>query len=63
MQANENKRKQNSFHLFFGIGTFQRVTADSNKKNFPSVTLCLERHTGSNSAPDESRRISRLGNQ
>src|ERR1700733_14782102 len=40
MQGNERKRKQMSFHflsLIFGIRTFQRVTADSNKKNFSPV--------------------------
>jgi hypothetical protein len=32
MQAKESKNAFVCFHLFFGIGTFQWVTADSNKK-------------------------------
>jgi hypothetical protein len=34
MKGNERKSAFISFYLFFVIGTFQRVTADSNKKNF-----------------------------
>src|ERR1700722_18958112 len=33
MKANESKMIFICFHLFFGIGTFQWVTADSNRKN------------------------------
>jgi hypothetical protein len=32
MKENESKIAFISFHLFFRIGTFQRVTADSNQK-------------------------------
>jgi hypothetical protein len=32
MQVNESKIAFICFHLLFGIGTFQWVTADSNKK-------------------------------
>jgi hypothetical protein len=34
MKGNERKNAFISFHFFFGIVTFQKVTADSNKK-FP----------------------------
>jgi hypothetical protein len=45
MKGKESKRAFIRFHLLFGIGTFQRVTEDSNKKILFPVTLCLERHT------------------
>src|SRR3984885_15838802 len=32
MKGNKRKKAFISFYLFFGIGTFQWVTADSNKK-------------------------------
>jgi hypothetical protein len=35
MKENERKYAFICFHLFFGIGTFQRVAAEKNKKNFP----------------------------
>jgi len=34
MQINESKIAFICFYLFFGIGTFQCVTADKNKKSF-----------------------------
>jgi hypothetical protein len=40
MKTNESKIAFFSFHLLFRIGTFQWVTADSNKKNpFPCHTV------------------------
>jgi hypothetical protein len=38
MKTNESKIAFICFHLFFGNGTFQRVTADSNKKKNPSLS-------------------------
>jgi hypothetical protein len=38
MKENESKIAFISFHLFFRIGTFQRVTADSNQK-IPSAVV------------------------
>jgi hypothetical protein len=35
MKGNENRIAFISFHFSFRIGTFQRVTADSNKKILP----------------------------
>jgi hypothetical protein len=41
MQVNESKIAFICFHLLFGIGTFQWVTADSNKKsNSQAVPFC-----------------------
>jgi hypothetical protein len=50
MKGKESKTAFIFFHLFFGIGTFQRVTADSNKKNFLG-TRRLEGHTRPQSCP------------
>jgi hypothetical protein len=33
MKTNKRKTAFISFYFFFGIGTFQKVTLDSNKKN------------------------------
>ena len=41
MQGNESKIAFNSFHQFFGIGTFQRVTGEKNKKIHPTSQLAF----------------------
>jgi hypothetical protein len=40
MKGNENRIAFISFHFFFRIGPFQRVTADSNKKSFSLSDFC-----------------------
>jgi hypothetical protein len=37
MKINESKIAFIYFHLFFGIGTFQRVTAEKNKNSSPDL--------------------------
>jgi hypothetical protein len=46
-QGNKNKKAFISFYFFFGIGTFQRVMADSNKKipTRPDFTRYVEMHS------------------
>jgi hypothetical protein len=44
MKGNESKIAFFSFHLLFRIGTFQWVTADSNKKILSLVTLWRKYH-------------------
>jgi hypothetical protein len=63
MKEKESKRAFIFFPLFLGIGTFQRVLPDSNKK-FPWVTRRLEGGTLLNPAPgaEQEDRWS-LGNQ
>jgi hypothetical protein len=41
MQANPNKSKQKGLFLFGGIGTFQRVTREKNKKFSLPLTRVL----------------------
>jgi hypothetical protein len=43
MKANERKIAFICFHLLFRIGTFQWVTADSNKKILPAISGCARR--------------------
>jgi hypothetical protein len=41
MKGNESKIAFICFHFLFGIGTFQQVTADSNKKMFLRLSSLL----------------------
>jgi hypothetical protein len=46
MKTNERKRPFICFHSFFRNEVFQRVTGDSNRKNFPfavGATICVKR--------------------
>jgi hypothetical protein len=58
MKGKESKRAFIFFHLFFGIGTFQRVTADSNKKTFPRPAPSRRLHPVLNTGPKkQSKRL------
>jgi len=58
MKGKESKRAFIFFHLFFGTGTFQRVTADSNKKTFPPSRAVAKAAPVLNTGPQkQSKRL------
>jgi hypothetical protein len=65
MKGKERKTAFIFFHLFFGIRIFQRVTADSNKKNFPRLRAVSKATLPSSTLPAKAdQKVRRpLGNQ